>query len=136
MVQSPLNMHEVLLACRWRVFGGHSNEERLQKAFGSFHAWCVANKKKSSLNQFELKTFKMQSCPDSKNLEKCNLLSSEYFRCVPRLQNWPGGCGKAFDTTLLCRWLLAVVEGDLEHGHVALSKIPSPALAKILKFQV
>ena len=38
----------------------------------------------------------------------------------PRLQQYPGGCGKAFDTTLLCQWLLALVQaGNFAAGHVA-----------------
>ena len=53
---------EVLLACRWHLFPGHNIEERLEGAFDSFHSWCVAEGKKSSLRKFELKIFKMSSC--------------------------------------------------------------------------
>ena len=56
------NIVEVLLACRWHLFPGHNIEERLQGAFDSFHSWCVAEGKKTSLRKFELKTFKMSSC--------------------------------------------------------------------------
>ena len=34
----------------------------------------------------------------------------------PRLQCWPGGCGKAHDTTVLCQWMLSVVS-QLRDGH-------------------
>ena len=35
----------------------------------------------------------------------------------PRLQCWPGGCGKAHDTTVLCQWMLSVVTSQLRDGH-------------------
>lgn len=57
-----LHACEVLLACRWHLFPGANIEERLEHAYGSFHSWCVAEKKGSSLQRFELKTFKMTSC--------------------------------------------------------------------------
>ena len=37
--------------------------------------------------------------------------------CTPRLQNWPGGCGKAHDTTVLSQWLLSVLQGGLRENH-------------------
>ena len=52
---------QVLLACRWHVFGGRKNEDRLAAAYDSCHNWCVAERKKSTLKKFELKTFKMTS---------------------------------------------------------------------------
>ena len=53
---------QVLLACRWHVFAGRKNDDRLAAAYDSFHNWCVAEGKKSTLKKFELKTFKMSSC--------------------------------------------------------------------------
>ena len=53
--------HEVLLACRFKVWGGSNIEERLQRAHGSFNSWRIANKVNTSLTKFELKTFKMTS---------------------------------------------------------------------------
>ena len=53
---------EVLLACRFKVWGGSNIEERLQLAHASFNAWRIANKVNTSLTKFELKTFKMTSC--------------------------------------------------------------------------
>ena len=55
-------LHEVLLACRFKVWGGSNIEERLRRAFASFNAWRIANKVNTSLTKFELKTFKMTSC--------------------------------------------------------------------------
>ena len=56
-------MHDckVLLACRWHVFEGRTIDARLEAAYDSFHHWCVAEKRKSSIKKFELKTFKMTS---------------------------------------------------------------------------
>lgn len=140
---------QVLLACRWRVFPGHSIDERLKHAFNSFHTWCKINKKRSSISKFELKTFKMASCLGSiSNLWTCiqtclhacmsvcfifiwctkychQILMHAYMHVFNlRLQVWPGGCGKAYDTTLLCRWLLHFVVNERMHdGHVAKLKI-------------
>ena len=58
---SILHACEVLLVCRWHLFPRANIEERLQHAYESFHNWCVAEKKGSSLQRFELKTFKMTS---------------------------------------------------------------------------
>ena len=62
---------QVLLACRWHVFGGRKNEDRLAAAYDSFHNWCVAERKKSTLKKFELKTFKMTSCFGFKTMHVC-----------------------------------------------------------------
>ena len=60
-----VNYSEILLAARWRVFGDGKLEQRLQAAFESFHTFCksgaMGKAETSSLNKFELKTFKMQS---------------------------------------------------------------------------
>lgn len=56
-----MHFDKVLLACYWRVFVGHNIDERLEGAYNSFRAWCVAEKKQSSLKRFDLKTFKMSS---------------------------------------------------------------------------
>jgi len=113
---------QVLLACRWHVFSGHSIEERLQRAFDSFHSWCIAEKKKSSINKFELKTFKMASLLGSSDYTLKRIHACFLRHCIQtwiwRLKVWPGGCGKAYDTTLLSRWLLSVVNaGELRAGH-------------------
>ena len=129
------NAGEVLLACRWHVFPGHNIEERLEGAFDSFHSWCVAQGKKTSLRKFELKTFKMSSCLGLSIMQHMHegityhacttpnkfvyLPYSRVFDCNPRLQSWPGGCGKAHDTTVLAEWLLAVTEGRLRVGHAS-----------------
>ena len=52
---------QVLLACRWRVFGGKTIDDRLENAFDSFTSWRIATKTTTSLTKFELKTFKMDS---------------------------------------------------------------------------
>lgn len=57
----PFLFHEVLLACRFKVWGGSNIEERLRRAHESFNAWRIANKANTSLTKFELKTFKMTS---------------------------------------------------------------------------
>ena len=36
---------QVLLACRWHVFAGRKNEDRLAAAYDSFHNWCVVERK-------------------------------------------------------------------------------------------
>lgn len=60
-----VNYSEILLAARWRVFGDGKLEQRLHAAFESFHTFCksgaMGKAETSSLNKFELKTFKMQS---------------------------------------------------------------------------
>ena len=53
---------------RWKLFHGNNAPDRLQSAFDSFHSWCLVHKKKSSLNKFELKTFKMSSWLGHKSL--------------------------------------------------------------------
>ena len=63
-----MHVLEVLVALRWKLFEGNTIEARLESAYESFHAWCVGVKKKSSLNKFELKTFKMTSCAGSNGL--------------------------------------------------------------------
>ena len=49
------------MACRFRLWGGHNNDERLSLGFSKFDAWRRAEKKSTSLTKFELKTFKMKS---------------------------------------------------------------------------
>ena len=52
---------EVLLACRWHLFGGNNIDARLSNAFDSFDIWRRAMKLNTSLTKFELATFKMTS---------------------------------------------------------------------------
>ncbi len=58
---------EVLLACRFKIWGGSNIDERLERAYASFNAWRIANKETTSLSKFELKTFKMTSCLSCKH---------------------------------------------------------------------
>ena len=51
----------VLCACHWRLWGGANIERRLALAYDDFRRWRVLNKTNSSINKFELKTFKMTS---------------------------------------------------------------------------
>ena len=67
-VQFSIHVLEVLVALRWKLFAGSTIEARLESAYESFHAWSVGMKQKSSLNKFELKTFKMTSCAGSYGL--------------------------------------------------------------------
>ena len=109
---------EVLLACRWHIWPGHNVPERLGHAFDSFHTWCLSTKKRSSISKFELKTFKMSSyleqiyawtCMDGGWIEWSTYCVLSCHPSHVRLQAWPGGCGKAFDCTLMSQWLLYVV---------------------------
>ena len=56
---------EVLLACRWHLFGGNNIEARLSRAFESFDVWRRTMQCNTSLTKFELATFKMTSLLDS-----------------------------------------------------------------------
>ena len=51
----------IMLLCRMEQFPGRSIGARLDAAFEEFRIWLTENKKTSSLKNFELKTFKVQT---------------------------------------------------------------------------
>ena len=65
---------EVLLACRFKIWGGSNIDGRLERAHASFNAWRIANKENTSLSKFELKTFKMTSCLSCNIFPSCTFL--------------------------------------------------------------
>ena len=54
-----VKLFEVLLACRWSVFGGANIPQRLALAFAAFTTFRVASKLHTSIQKFELATFKI-----------------------------------------------------------------------------
>ena len=125
---------QVLLACRWHVFAGRKNEDRLAAAYDSFHNWCVAERKNPPWRNLSwrrskcLRALALKSCMFVHACMTMFLFEGIYMwhlnftlTCVgaaePRLQCWPGGCGKAHDTTVLCQWMLSVVTSQLRDGH-------------------
>ena len=91
----------VLLACRFHVFGGSNIPERLALAFADFTRFRVACKLHTSIQKFELATFKIAA-----------FLAAFVSVCVsgPRLSEYPAGCGKGHDTAVLAKWLLHVAQ--------------------------
>ncbi|CAK9010590.1 unnamed protein product [Durusdinium trenchii] len=64
------------------IFQGRSLQACLDDAYGKFHSWCVDNRSTTSIMSFEKTKFK-----------------------VIQPNQFPRGCGKAYDTALLCKWL-------------------------------
>lgn len=115
--------------CVWGTFGvqvahlwGEQHRTAASTCIRFLLPLVCGGRKKSSISKFELKTFKMTSLLGEITLiswvKACKHFIHE--RCVgykPRLQCWPGACGKAYDTTLLSQWLVSVVDGGLRLGH-------------------
>lgn len=109
----------VLALVRMKViFSGRSITARLDHAYEKFYAWCVRNGKSTSIPCFEPAKFKV-----TKKLVFAYFVYVRYFLHLSvlcgftlnimwpnmdislRPGTYPKGCGKAFDTSLLCKWL-------------------------------
>ena len=122
------------------MWGGKVIEDRLNRAYESFRSWRVAERTYTSISHFELATFKMKSLLGKCIfIVACMQICECWLACVIvfkkgfalhacRLQDWPGPCGKAHDTTILTRWLLHTLRtsshSDHESWHSNLQCVP------------
>ena len=103
------------------IFQGRSLQACLDDAYGKFHSWCVDNRSTTSIMSFEKTKFKVIQCRsytyDLQPKNAWGYIELHGGRYVPgpisfgesvwnlRPNQFPRGCGKAYDTALLCKWL-------------------------------
>ena len=119
----------MLLACRLLWWPGENIDGRLNSAYASFAAWCRGHRATTSLVEFDLKkTFKCTSLLAS----KISLESHSVLLCVAKLHSYaipvlfnlslkdcPRLRGKAYDTTVVCKWLHDVLHFGPVNGQHA-----------------
>lgn len=117
----------ILLVREGWIFQGRSIDKRFDHAYEKFYDWCVENKKTTSVPSFELKRFKVTHLVVVYRvvfyfvLLRIVLLQLRFHHVANQLRQknqFPKGCGKAFDTALLCKWLMKELQStDLEPGY-------------------
>ena len=122
----------ILLAGELKVWPGRSIGTRLQVANNQFRSWCHDNKQTCKINEFRLRTFKINSLP-----KICiDHLKHPFPACVcvfglrctyflihthqPRLKQFPGLQGQGHDSIVVNTWLSHLCEEidreNLEQG--------------------
>ena len=101
----------IVILSRLGLYEGRGVQQRLDQLYEHFYTWCADQHRTTSITEFSLKKFKVTSTLDHNYKPFTNHPDPNYihyaqtFRTSLRSRQFPRGCGKAFDTALLCKWL-------------------------------
>ena len=108
----------VFLAVRCSAFGHGGYEWQLEKAWESYKAWCVRTRRTTAITDFSKQCLKITS-----HLGSSDVIQARPCLLCLRLQSYPRGLGKGFESALIGRWLSAVLD-ELDE-----SAVPDSGLA-------